>query len=109
MFLLSLLKKRNSRAVLNSLAQEIASACRQDVWRQVADRCGGMSMNEMRGYVRARAGEPVRSRASERTRELAGLSLREVQSVVQMATNHLVHIVVHEHMGFAVDMHRKAA
>ena len=96
MFSIPLLKKRKTQAQLSSLAQEIANASRQAVRLLVADRCVRMSQNEMRGYVRARAGGPVRERAIQRSRELARLSPREVKTVMQMATDRVVHLVVHE-------------
>jgi hypothetical protein len=101
MFSFLLPKRRTKEALLRSLAQEIANACRQEVRLFVADRCSEMSVNEMRGYARARAAEPVRHRALQRARDLVGLSPRDTKAVLQMATDHVVGLVVGEGTGVA--------
>jgi hypothetical protein len=111
MFSIPLLNKRKIQAQLSSLAQEIATASRQAVRLFVADRCIGMSQNELRGYVRARAAGPVRERAMQRSRDFAGLSPREVKAVTQLATDRVVHLVVNEPSCVEIPLqtYRKAA
>ena len=111
MFSFLLPKGRKKGELLRSLAHEIANASRQEVRLFVSEYGTGMSVNEMRGYARARAAGPIRNRASQRARNLAGLSSRELQAVLQMATDYVVDLVVGEgaRVDVAWDTYRRAA
>lgn len=109
MFPFPLLQSRSRKSQLESFAQEICNACRHSVRLRVEDRCGGMSLNEMRGYVRARAAGPVRSRASQRTRVLGEIAPRELKTVVQQATDLVVSLVLRDAASACAEPYCKAA
>lgn len=106
----SWLQRQPSKARLESLAQEIAAASRQAARLRAEGRCGNMSVSEMRGYVRARAAEPVRRTAAQRMQDL---SLRQPArtAVIRMATERVVHLVVRDLPGVeaATVSYRRAA
>ena len=92
----SWLTRQPSQARLDSLAQEIAAASRQAVRLRTEGRCGAMSVSEMRGYVRARAAEPVRRAAAQRNQGLPVLPQSAWTTVVRGATERVVQLVVRE-------------
>jgi hypothetical protein len=105
------LHRRKIEASFDTLAQEIATASRHRVRGRVEDQCQGMSVYELRGYVRARAGEPIRSRTAQHLHAIAGLSSHDEKIVIQRATERVVQLVVRDLAGMdlAAAPRRKAA
>ena len=107
----SFLRHRRTQALVESLAGEIATAARHRVRCRVEDRSRGMSLNVLRGYVRARAALPVHEQVRARHRSLAELSSPAQQKLVRQATERAVHLVVRDLAGLEIShpAHRKAA
>lgn len=111
MHLIPFLHSRRTQAFLDALASEVAAAARHRVRCRVEDRSVGMSLNVLRGYVRARAARPVRQQADARLHGIAGLSLAARACVIRKATERAVHLVVRDLAGLelAAAPSRKAA
>ena len=93
---LSWLSLQPRRARLEAIVQEVVSGARHAARLRVEDRCAGMSVNEMRGYVRARAAEPVGRLAKRQLQGVPGMTPVAGKRVVREATERVVHLVVRE-------------
>ena len=84
----------NTRLV-TQVAGEVARQCRGTLWQRVSRRTAGMSVSEMRGYVRAHAASHVRNEvalASRRRRLRSALQ----KQVVDAAVDQLVVMVARD-------------
>ena len=57
--LVNLLQSFRKEARLTDVARGLAARVRHSVWQRVAARVPGMGVNELRGYIRARAAAVV--------------------------------------------------
>lgn len=98
----SFLRRRRTQALVESLADEIATAARHGVRCRIEDRFRGMSLNVLRGYVRARAAQPVGDQVRARRRALDSLSPVARASVIREATERAMHLVVRDLAGLEI-------
>lgn len=105
--------RQKTEAFISAVARDVATASRQAVRRRVEEGCLSMRLNELRGYVRARAAQPVQSRLAQRLQSSPAvrLSPAEVKDVARRATDRVVQVVVRDLAGLetATASDRKAA
>ncbi len=95
MYLLSLLTKRNERA-LDQLALEIARRCRSDVQQRLSVAAHAMTPHEAQGYVRSRAATLIRREATAALSRRGKLSHGTRQALVKRATDYVVPLVIRQ-------------
>ena len=91
-----LLSFRRTETVIDRFSREVAVRSRDAVIARLRDSVRLMSLSEARGYVRARAGQPVRR---ETRLVLNGITLPAGQTtdrIIRLATERVVHHVIRD-------------
>ena len=81
---------------LGRLAQDIARRAKMTVWQRAMPQLTFMTLSEARGYLRARAGEPVRKEMVEIVARYSDSDPAMIDEVTAAAIEEVVHQVVRE-------------
>ncbi len=81
---------------LSRLAQDIARRAKQTVWQRAMPQLTFMTLAEARGYLRARAGEPVRAHMAEIVARYSDSEAAMIDEITVAAIEEVVHQIVRE-------------
>lgn len=84
------IKRQLSGTAVQELAEDLAVRCLEPVWSRVYGRVVGMSLAEVRGYVRARAALVLACELERMRAEYPGQPVRQWERVHEGAAEFLV-------------------
>ena len=82
--------------MVEQTSQAVAKKCRESVDQRLSDITHSMSLPEVRGYIRSRAGEPIRREVRRSLRDRLGLSQQALKQIIGRATEQVVHTIIRD-------------
>jgi len=86
---------RRDAEILQTLAAEVASRCREAVEARAREKFGVMGIQQMRGYIRAQAAGIVRGEVDDLV-DAGRLACEDRLLAEAWATERIIHAVIHD-------------